>query len=125
MITCESEIEMGFTVIFTTGNTVLLLWNEWLLLEGRHTVVNRQAWDLALDHCLAQLPRVVEDNTAFEHSPFFAEQLTAFQVWLSYGSEKRSPPEQLPIVLQVMAYFSSFHFPKIHLYFFFELLRYL
>jgi len=37
----------------------------------------------------------------FEHSPFFAEQLTAFQVWLTYGSEKRSPPEQLPIVLQV------------------------
>jgi len=66
-------------------------------------VRNRQAWDLALDHCLAQLPRVIDDNTAFEHSPFFAEQLTAFQVWLSYGSEKRSPPEQLPIVLQVTA----------------------
>jgi regulator-associated protein of mTOR len=61
-----------------------------------------QAWDLALDHCLAQLPRVLDDNTAFEHSPFFAEQLTAFQVWLSHGSEKRNPPEQLPIVLQVL-----------------------
>jgi len=68
-------------------------------------VFDRQAWDLALDHCLAQLPRVIEDNAAFEHSPFFAEQLTAFQVWLSYGSEKRSPPEQLPIVLQVTACF--------------------
>jgi len=67
-------------------------------------VAARQAWDLALDHCLAQLPRVIEDNTTFEHSPFFAEQLTAFQVWLAYGSEKRSPPEQLPIVLQVTAY---------------------
>jgi len=62
---------------------------------------DRQAWDLTLDHCLSQLPRVIEDNSSFEHSPFFAEQLTAFQVWLSYGSEKRSPPEQLPIVLQV------------------------
>jgi len=68
----------------------------------------RQAWDLALDHCLAQLPAVIEDNSTFEHSPFFAEQLTAFQVWLSYGSEKRSPPEQLPIVLQVTRYL-TFH----------------
>ncbi|EDL34714.1 RIKEN cDNA 4932417H02, isoform CRA_b, partial [Mus musculus] len=36
------------------------------------------------------------------HSPFFAEQLTAFQVWLTMGVENRSPPEQLPIVLQVL-----------------------
>lgn len=36
-----------------------------------------------------------------QHSPFFAEQLTAFQVWLTMGVENRSPPEQLPIVLQV------------------------
>ncbi|KAG9350388.1 hypothetical protein JZ751_026747, partial [Albula glossodonta] len=34
------------------------------------------------------------------HSPFFAEQLTAFQVWLTMGVENRNPPEQLPIVLQ-------------------------
>ncbi|KAG7269469.1 hypothetical protein CRUP_029182 [Coryphaenoides rupestris] len=33
--------------------------------------------------------------------PFFAEQLTAFQVWLTMGVENRSPPEQLPIVLQL------------------------
>lgn len=41
-----------------------------------------------------------------QHSPFFAEQLTAFQVWLTMGVENRSPPEQLPIVLQVS------HFPQ-------------
>lgn len=40
---------------------------------------------------------------ALQHSPFFAEQLTAFQVWLTMGVENRSPPEQLPIVLQVSA----------------------
>ena len=63
----------------------------------------RQAWDLALDLCLRQLPSLLEDeNATFQHSPFFTDQLTAFQVWLSYGSECRSPPEQLPIVLQVM-----------------------
>uniref|UniRef100_A0A8C2I1I8 Regulatory associated protein of MTOR, complex 1 n=1 Tax=Cyprinus carpio TaxID=7962 RepID=A0A8C2I1I8_CYPCA len=33
--------------------------------------------------------------------PFFAEQLTAFEVWLTMGVENRNPPEQLPIVLQV------------------------
>jgi regulator-associated protein of mTOR len=34
-------------------------------------------------------------------SPFFTEQLTAFEVWLENGSERKKPPEQLPIVLQV------------------------
>ncbi|CAH0389097.1 unnamed protein product [Bemisia tabaci] len=60
------------------------------------------AWDLALDLCMAQLPAVLESEEAFKHSPFFEEQLTAFQVWLELGSEERSPPEQLPIVLQVL-----------------------
>ena len=30
------------------------------------------------------------------------QQLTAFEVWLKYGTERRPPPEQLPIVLQVL-----------------------
>jgi regulator-associated protein of mTOR len=60
-----------------------------------------QAWDLALDLCLAQLPAILESEDLFNHSPFFEEQLTAFQVWLTLGSEQRNPPEQLPIVLQV------------------------
>ena len=60
-----------------------------------------QAWDLALDLCLGQLPAMLENEEPFEHSFFFEEQLTAFQVWLELGSEHRSPPEQLPIVLQV------------------------
>lgn len=59
------------------------------------------AWDLALDLCLAQLPGVLEDRP-FQHSAFFQEQLTAFQVWLHLGSEMRAPPEQLPVVLQVL-----------------------
>uniref|UniRef100_A0A0P5SHU1 Regulatory-associated protein of mTOR n=1 Tax=Daphnia magna TaxID=35525 RepID=A0A0P5SHU1_9CRUS len=60
------------------------------------------AWDLALDICLSQLPGILEGKETFQNSPFFEEQLTAFQVWLSHGSQKRSPPEQLPIVLQVL-----------------------
>ncbi|KAJ8681855.1 hypothetical protein QAD02_017647 [Eretmocerus hayati] len=61
-----------------------------------------QAWDLALDLCLSQLSNTVESNKDFIHSPFFEEQLTAFEVWLSLGSKNRHPPEQLPIVLQVL-----------------------
>lgn len=37
----------------------------------------------------------------FQPSPFFAEQLTAFELWLQHGSKDKKPPEQLPIVLQV------------------------
>ncbi|XP_072037046.1 regulatory-associated protein of mTOR-like isoform X3 [Amphiura filiformis] len=60
-----------------------------------------QAWDLAVDICLSQLPALL-NGAEYKHSPFFAEQLTAFQVWLTMGSEMREPPEQLPIVLQVL-----------------------
>jgi len=37
----------------------------------------------------------------FQPSPFFNEQLTAFELWLEHGSDEKKPPEQLPIVLQV------------------------
>ncbi|KAK9885165.1 hypothetical protein WA026_010675 [Henosepilachna vigintioctopunctata] len=65
-----------------------------------------EAWDLALDLCLAQLPKVLSNKQPFKHLPFFEQQLSAFQVWLdigeTVGSEEKSPPEQLPIVLQVL-----------------------
>ncbi|KZV17160.1 regulatory-associated protein of TOR 1-like [Dorcoceras hygrometricum] len=61
------------------------------------------AWDMAAEICLSQLPALVEDpNAEFQPSPFFTEQLTAFEVWLDHGSEYKKPPEQLPIVLQVL-----------------------
>ncbi|KAK8619393.1 hypothetical protein V6N13_133355 [Hibiscus sabdariffa] len=61
------------------------------------------AWDMAAEICLSQLPALVEEPTAeFQPSPFFTEQLTAFEVWLDHGSEHKKPPEQLPIVLQVL-----------------------
>ncbi|GJQ81856.1 hypothetical protein Trydic_g9883 [Trypoxylus dichotomus] len=61
-----------------------------------------QAWDLAVDLSLGQLYQIRECGEPFVHLPFFEEQLTAFEVWLKLGSEERSPPEQLPIVLQVL-----------------------
>ena len=43
-------------------------------------------------------PQVVE----YKPSPFFSEQLTAFELWLEHGGPDKRPPEQLPIVLQVL-----------------------
>ncbi|KAK7466385.1 Target of rapamycin complex 1 subunit kog1 [Stygiomarasmius scandens] len=107
-------------------------------------------WDLALDACVKQLPQLLGDNQQDGHkstpyvyvpSRFFADQLTAFEVWISRGGSAltrrgplslpsgdrpspnedsmngytemwddskghhlvpRKPPDQLPIVLQVL-----------------------
>ncbi|KAI8086100.1 raptor N-terminal caspase like domain-containing protein [Halteromyces radiatus] len=66
-----------------------------------------QAWDLAVDMCLFQLPALLaaeNGGTPYQYQPsnFFAEQLTAFEVWLSEGAVNPKIPEQLPIVLQVL-----------------------
>ncbi|CAO3586558.1 unnamed protein product [Absidia cylindrospora] len=66
-----------------------------------------QAWDLAVDMCLFQLPALLaaENNGStyqYQPSSFFAEQLTAFEIWLSEGAVNPKIPEQLPIVLQVL-----------------------
>lgn len=84
-----------------------------------------QAWEHTLDLALAQLPAMLDNDCPYVHSLFFEEQLTAFQVWLDLGivlilfiiklvkvysktlnillgSPQRSPPDQLPMVLQVL-----------------------
>ena len=66
-----------------------------------------QSWDLAAESCLSQLPSIFAAEEAgspieYKHSSFFAEQLTAFEVWLRKGVVSKSPPQQLPIVLQVL-----------------------
>jgi regulator-associated protein of mTOR len=67
---------------------------------------------MAAEMCLLQLPALLAGEAApeaspttaeFRPSPFFAEQLTAFELWLAHGSAAKQPPEQLPIVLQVRA----------------------
>src|SRR5262249_1043888 len=52
------------------------------------------AWDLAVDMCLAQLPQLLAAQDGgppyeYESSTFFAEQLTAFEVWLGQGPVTR------------------------------------
>jgi len=61
-----------------------------------------QAWDMAAEMCLMQLPTLIANPAAeFKPSSFFSEQLTAFDLWLAHGAQDKKPPEQLPIVLQV------------------------
>lgn len=63
-----------------------------------------RAWDMVVDLCLSQLVDVIEDRAPFKTSTFFAEQLTAFEVWLdSDHSSNQQPDHQLlPIILQVL-----------------------
>ena len=67
-----------------------------------------ETWDLAVDMALAQLPmleRKDSENIEYEYqnSTFFTEQLTAFEVYLTRGDAMaQRPPDQLPVVLQVL-----------------------
>lgn len=61
-----------------------------------------QAWDFAVDTLISQLPAYVNNpKSELKRCPFFEEQLTAFEVWIETATEKKTPPLQLPIVLQV------------------------
>ncbi|THC95775.1 hypothetical protein EYZ11_004728 [Aspergillus tanneri] len=66
-----------------------------------------KSWDLAVEMVLSQLPALIDHEEGrkqyeYQHSTFFAEQLTAFEVYLSSGPTEKNPPDQLPIVLQVL-----------------------
>ncbi|KAI8950454.1 raptor N-terminal caspase like domain-containing protein [Xylaria longipes] len=67
-----------------------------------------ESWDLAVDLALAQLPMLEKKESEgieyeYQSSNFFAEQLTAFEVYLGRGDALlQKPPEQLPVVLQVL-----------------------
>lgn len=65
-------------------------------------------WDLAVDMALAQLPMLEKKDAnggeyEYQNSTFFTEQLTAFEVYLTQGDAMaQKPPDQLPVVLQVL-----------------------
>lgn len=67
-----------------------------------------ESWDLAMEMVLAQLPAMLAAEKEggppyeYQHSNFFAEQLTAFEVYLAQGAPEQEAPAQLPIVLQVL-----------------------
>ena len=65
------------------------------------------SWDLAVELVLAQVPtfqqaRLSGVDPEYHHSEFFADQLTAFEVYLEQGAVEGEEPQQLPIVLQVL-----------------------
>ncbi|RDW27795.1 raptor N-terminal caspase like domain-domain-containing protein [Yarrowia lipolytica] len=70
-------------------------------LPPTHSHPMWDAWDLAVDQCLTQLPALAAGQE-YRHSQFFEEQLTAFEVWLRYNARSDNPPVQLPVVLQVL-----------------------
>ena len=77
------------------------------LMPDTHDHPMWESWDLAMEMVLAQLPqlRAAEDGGMqyeYLHSNFFAEQLTAFEVYLNQGAPGQVAPAQLPIVLQVL-----------------------
>ena len=67
-----------------------------------------ESWDLAVDLALAQLPMLERKESEgieyeYQSSTFFTEQLTAFEIYLMRGNAHlQKPPEQLPVVLQVL-----------------------
>jgi regulatory associated protein of mTOR len=66
-----------------------------------------RSWDLAVEMILAQLPDLLAAKRGgkdyeYQHSNFFTEQLTAFEVYLNHGAIEQKMPEQLPILLQVL-----------------------
>ncbi|KAF4553212.1 Target of rapamycin complex 1 subunit mip1-like protein [Elsinoe fawcettii] len=67
------------------------------------------SWDFAVEMILKQLPGLVAQSREgnggdlqYNHSDFFADQLSAFEVYLTQGALEQKMPEQLPIVLQVL-----------------------
>lgn len=65
------------------------------------------SWDLAVDMALAQLPMLEKKDEGLDYeyqsSTFFTDQLSAFDVYLTRGDAmSQKPPEQLPVVLQVL-----------------------
>ncbi len=66
------------------------------------------SWDLAVDQTLDQLPMLERKEAGeieyeYRNSTFFSDQLTAFEKYLTRGDAmQQKPPDQLPVVLQVL-----------------------
>lgn len=61
------------------------------------------SWDAAVNQCLLQVTTLSPDSDGLLFSDFFEQQLTAFELWLDYQRDDvENPPDQLPILLQVL-----------------------
>ncbi len=72
-----------------------------------------QSWDMALESFLTQYVSLTKgtamtdprNNVSFNmptNLTFFNDQLSAFEMWLEYGTATSPSPPQLPVVLQVL-----------------------
>ena len=94
-------------VLFSLHNIkshIYLRWKTKLIYRNVNWSARKQREHAAWDQ---QLPALIDQEEGrrqyeYQHSTFFAEQLTAFEVYLSSGPTERNPPDQLPIVLQVL-----------------------
>ncbi|KAI9669540.1 MAG: hypothetical protein M1817_004659 [Caeruleum heppii] len=80
---------------------------SWPVIPDTHQHPLWQSWDLALEMVIAQLPALLDARDGrkayeYQHSNFFAEQLTAFDIYLKQDATSQKAPDQLPIVLQVL-----------------------
>jgi regulator-associated protein of mTOR len=97
-------------------NTLIIMLIVLTFIFFEISTKNRQSWDLAVDSCLSQLKRMLEDpnydykvstisfssfsflnvmDSLLQWSTFFADQLTAFEVWLEFGSESKKVSNRL------------------------------
>lgn len=61
------------------------------------------SWDAAVNQCLLQVTTPSPNSDGLLFSDFFEQQLTAFELWLDYQRDDvENPPDQLPILLQVL-----------------------
>lgn len=52
---------------------------------------------------VSNVPAAPQNSGNYQYTTFFEQQLTAFDIWLKYaGPSTKEPPQQLPIVLQVL-----------------------
>ncbi|KAH7579871.1 Trp-Asp (WD) repeats profile [Nakaseomyces glabratus] len=83
---------------------------ESIRTESRFTTGNLSTMSLANHPALNTITRktqaaalnLTRPANQQQYTGFFEQNLTAFELWLKYSSNVRNPPEQLPIVLQVL-----------------------
>ncbi|KAJ9436018.1 Regulatory-associated protein of TOR 1 [Diplonema papillatum] len=65
-----------------------------------------ESWELALEFILSQLPSMLNEDFSvnpsyvYKPSPFFNEQLTAFELWVEFAGTSTKTPDQLPCIIQ-------------------------
>ena len=75
---------------------------SWPAVPSCHKHGLWDAWDSVVESYCLQLDRHLHHKVKFTPSPFFSDQLAAFELTLDLLSSFSTPPLQLPIVLQLL-----------------------